>query len=145
MAGKREWRLDEIQEIRTSPDGIDKLRRRFGTNNRTIKAIREAATDDEALAIANKEPSLKEKEGGSLSTVTQPSKGAILFTLGEHKISLDPQHLYDAYLYYEDIKTRHEIDEEFSLAIKDSMKHAWEQLNQSEAKRVGIKIAIEEG
>lgn len=62
--------------------------------------------------------------------MVQPVRGAIVFTLGEHQISLNPQHLYDAYLYYEDIVLKHDIDQEFSSAIKDSMKYVWEQLNQ---------------
>lgn len=84
------------------------------------------------------------KSGGELAVVLQPSVGAIVFTLGEHKISLSPQHLYDAYLYYEDIVVRHDIDEEFSLAIKDSMKYVWERLNQHKGEKEGISITMEE-
>lgn len=51
MAEPRKWTLDEIKEIRSSPDGVDKLRKRFGTNTRTIKLIREAASEEDALAI----------------------------------------------------------------------------------------------
>ena len=53
MSGRppRKWTLDEIREIRSSPDGVDKLRKRFGTNLKTIKLIREAASEEDALAM----------------------------------------------------------------------------------------------
>ncbi|GAI82953.1 unnamed protein product, partial [marine sediment metagenome] len=82
------------------------------------------------------------KAGGDLATVLQPSKGAIVFALGEHKISLNPQHLYDAYLYYEDMMLRESVDEEFSLVIKDCVKVAWERLNhcRDEGRRASITM-----
>jgi len=51
MSEPRKWTLDEIKEIRSSPDGVDKLRKRFGTNTRTIKLIKEAASEEDALAM----------------------------------------------------------------------------------------------
>lgn len=48
------WTLEEIKEIRSSSDGIGKLRRRFGTNQRTIKLIKEATSEEDALAIPKK-------------------------------------------------------------------------------------------
>lgn len=47
----RKWTLEEIKEIRSSSDGIAKLRKRFRTNIRTIKLIRDAASEEDALAI----------------------------------------------------------------------------------------------
>ena len=85
-----------------------------------------------------------EKVGGELSTIVQPSRGAIVFTLGEHNISLNPQYLYDAYLYYKDIVLREDIDEEFSLVIKDCVKSAWERLNHNRAEKQGVSITMEE-
>lgn len=84
------------------------------------------------------------KVGGELATVLQPSKGAIVFTLGEHKISLNPQYLYDAYLYYQDIVVKEDINEEFSLVIRDCVKSAWERLNHHRAEKQGATITLEE-
>jgi len=91
------------------------------------KALREAS-----WIIPTKGQKPKEKRGGDLATVLQPSKGAIVFTLGEHQIPLNPQYLYDAYLYYKDIVVRHDIDEEFSLVIKDCLKYVWERFNKQQ-------------
>jgi len=54
MSGRppRKWTQEEIKEIRSSSDGVNKLRRRFGTNERTIKLIREAASEEDALGIS---------------------------------------------------------------------------------------------
>ncbi len=87
----------------------------------------------------------EEKLGGELATILQPGRGAIIFSLGENKISLNPQHLYDAYLYYEDMALRHGLDEEFSLALKISMKYVWERFNRAKAEEEGISITIEGG
>lgn len=50
----RKWTLEETKEIQSSSDGIDKLRRCFRTNQRTIKLIKEATSEEDALAIPKK-------------------------------------------------------------------------------------------
>ena len=111
-----------------------------GIISKVSKALRENGWN-----MPDRDGKVPVKLGGDMATVIQPAKGAIIFTLGEHRISLNPQHLYDAYLYYEDIVLRHDLEVEFSLALKDSMKYAWERLNQSKAEREGISITLEEG
>jgi len=121
-----------IQALREGTGTYKEIATRFGVSEKTVRRY---------------EKQLKEpagKKGGALATVLQPSQGAIIFTLGQHKILLNPQHLYDAYLYYQDIALRHDIDEDFSLALKDSMKFAWERLNRIKAEKKGVSITIEE-
>lgn len=130
---------DEIIEALKAGESVDELDGRFPVSRRTIERYAKKISDG-TLEQPPKTPTTK---GGELATVLQPSKGAIVFTLGEHKISLNPQHLYDAYLYYEDIAIRHDIDEEFSLAIKDSLKYVWERLNQHKGETQGISITLE--
>jgi len=101
------------------------------TSKGIISEVAKALRENGWAMPAKGEKPPQEKRGGELATVLQPSQGAIIFTLGQHKILLNPQHLYDAYLYYQDIALRHDIDEDFSLALKDSMKYAWEKLNQA--------------
>lgn len=130
-----------IQQLR---DGVPvaEVTNRFPVSKRTVERYAEALKAGK-LEEPAKLP--KEKSGGELSTIVQPSRGAIIFTFGEHKISLNPQHLYDAYLYYEDMALRHDIEQEFSSAIKDSMKYIWERLNKYKAESEGISITMEEG
>jgi hypothetical protein len=148
MGGRKAKELtpNDITEIRASEIGIEKLSKLYGIGNRRIMAIKAAATFEEAMEFANGEPpkEKREKEGGSLTRISQPSNGAIVFTLGQHRISLNPQHLYDAYLYYEDIKVRHGVEEEFSEAIKVAMKYVWEQLNRQKAMKEEGKITIDQ-
>ena len=109
-----------------------------------ISEVAAALRDNGWIMPAKEEKAPPERGGGNLATVVQPVKGAIVFALGEHKISLNPQHLYDAFLYYEDIMIRHNIDEEFSLALKDAMKYVWETFNHRKAESEGAEITMEE-
>lgn len=132
---------DEIIEALKAGESIDGVAKRFPVSRKTVeryaKAIKEGKLDK-----LPKEP--LQRKGGDLATVLQPSQGAIVFILGEHKIPLNPQHLYDAYLYYEDIALRNGIDEEFSLVIKDSVKFVWERFNQHRNEAEGVKVTIQE-
>jgi hypothetical protein len=138
--------VEEINEIRMSPDGIEKLAKRYGIGNTRMFAIKRAATLDEALKYATgmpKEPKPPQdtgKPGGQAITIEQPSKGAVVFTFGQTIVPLNPQHIYDAYLYYDDLRMRQNIPEEFSLAIKIAMKYVWERLHQPEKEKATIKI-----
>ena len=74
-----------------------------------------------------------QQQGGEMVSVTQPQSGAIIFSIGQHQIPLDPQFLYESYLYYTDLKARIDLDESFSEAIKDAMTYAWRRLCPHEA------------
>lgn len=132
---------DEIIEALQAGQSIDDVAKRFPVSRKTVERYAKALKEGK-LEKLPKEP--LRKRGGEFATVLQPSQGAIVFIFGEHKIELNPQHLYDAYLYYEDIVIRHDIDVEFSLALKDSMKYAWERLNRHKAESEGVKITVAE-
>lgn len=132
---------DEIIEGLKAGQSIDEVAKRFPVSRKTVERYAKALKEGK-LEKLPKEP--LQKKGGELATVLQPSHGAIVFIFGEHKIPLDPQHLYDAYLYYEDIMLRNGIDEDFSLAIKDCVKYVWGRLNQHRNEAEGAKITVEE-
>lgn len=84
-------------------------------------------------------------EGGSLATVTERKPAAIVFTLGDIDISLNPAYLFDSYLYYQDIRRLEpDIDDEFTLAIRAAMKHVWEDFahRKVETSEITIKEAV---
>lgn len=85
------------------------------------------------------------KNQQDLAVVTSRAPGPIVFRMGEVNIDLNPQYLYDAYRYCEDIKRIDpSIDDDFSLMLKAACKNAWEIFSGREARRVGAKIEIGE-
>lgn len=151
-----EWRCQEC-DASAPPTGADYMRllkhkkghhiRLVNTKTGEILATTPQQAGVRGIDIPKKSDGAKPepgREGGDLATVLQPSKGAILFTLGEHKILLNPQYLYDAYLYYQDIVVKEDINEEFSLVIRDCVKSAWERLNHRRAESQGATITMEE-
>ncbi|GAI07900.1 unnamed protein product [marine sediment metagenome] len=134
---------DEIIEALKNGESIDEVTKRFPVSKKTVQRYAQALKEGK-LEEPPKGPA-QPKAGGNLATVLQPSRGAIVFTLGEHQISLNPQHLYDAYLYYEDMTLRESVDEEFSLVIKDCVKVAWERLNHRRDEGRRASITVKEG
>lgn len=79
--------------------------------------------------------------GGSLATVTERKPAAIVFSLGDVDIPLNPKYLYDTYLYYQDIQRMDPtIDDEFSLGIRAAMKHIWEDFSHRKVEKAGATI-----
>jgi len=79
--------------------------------------------------------------GGAVVTVTERKPAAIVFTLGDIDIILNPAYLYDSYLYYLDIqRLEPDIDDEFTLAIRAAMKHVWEDFAHRKVERAGVTI-----
>ena len=100
--------------------------------NQTEK-VKQAAKPSETLVHPGQEATL------AAVTITKPAP--ITFTLGEAKIPLNPQYLYDAYLYYQDIQRMSpDIDDEFCLGIKTAMKYVWEKFVRREANKIGVGI-----
>jgi len=83
---------------------------------------------------ASGQKSSGQQQGGEMVAITQPKPGAIIFSVGLHEIPLDPQYLYESYLYYTDLKARIDLEESFSEAIKDAMTYVWRRLCPHEAK-----------
>jgi len=67
----------------------------------------------------------KEIEGGKFATVTARQPAPVIFILGETKIELDPQALYESFLLYEDMKLRCQLTDGFSSVILDGVGLLW--------------------
>ena len=96
----------------------------------------------------------EDKQAGTTKTVTQPTQfavvttktpGPIVFIMGDQRIDLNPEHLYDAWRYCEDIKRIDPlIDDDFSLMLKAACKYAWEIFSEREARRLGANVELVE-
>jgi len=84
-----------------------------------------------------------QQQGGEMVAITQPKPGAIIFSVGLHEIPLEPQYLYESYLYYTDLKARIDLEESFSEALKDAMTYVWRRLCPHEANEK--ELAVKEG
>jgi len=79
-----------------------------------------------------------------LAVVTTPAPGPIVFRMGSSTIDLNPEHLYDAYRYCQDIKTMEpSIDDDFSLMLKVAMKHVWELFSRRDANKIGVGLEVQ--
>jgi hypothetical protein len=67
-------------------------------------------------------------EGGQIATITVAKPAAIVFTLGNQTILLDPGDLYESFLLYEDLKVKCELTDNFSVVLKDGIGLLWEVL-----------------
>ncbi len=67
-------------------------------------------------------------EGGQVATVTVAKPAAVVFTLGNQTILLDPADLYESFLLYEDLKVKCQLEDNFSTVLKDGIGLLWEVL-----------------
>jgi len=154
MAGKQAKQLtvEEINEIRMSPDGIQKLAKRYGIGNTRMFAIKRAATLDEALKFATGIPKPETKPvtqytpGGPIVGVEARKPAPVIFRLGEAQITIDPQKLYECYQLYLDINARTGIQDEFSSCLLDGVGFLWRLLVlQPKVKRGEVKVEVKYG
>lgn len=68
---------------------------------------------------------LGQREGGKFATVAAIQPAPVVFFLGEHRIELEPEAIYESYLLYQDIKLRCGINEGFSDTLRDGMGLLW--------------------
>lgn len=67
--------------------------------------------------------------GGDLVTLASTKPAAVVFSLGQTRIEVDPQDFYEAYILYSDLKARGIIVADgFGAVIKDSLMLAWRML-----------------
>lgn len=79
--------------------------------------------------------------GGEITNIQQRKTGAILFTLANEDIELQPAELYDAYLYYQDIRRSNpDLNESFSSCLKSCVKIIWEKFNQHRLRQAAIEV-----
>ena len=67
-------------------------------------------------------------EGGKLATILARQPAPVVFTIGEQRIELDPEALYESHLLYEDIKVHCGLKDSFSDAIRDGVSLLWQLL-----------------
>lgn len=82
--------------------------------------------------------------GGEIGTVLQPKVGTVVFTFGQEVIELDYFYLYDAYQYWKDMKSAHQVEENFSQTIKTTVKFAWETLNHIKVDKQPVAVGVKE-
>lgn len=113
-----------IQQLREGIP-VDEVAKRFPVSRRTVerydKALKEGKLDQP-------EKPLKEREGGKLATFTAKQPAPVVFFLGEQRIELEPQAIYESYLLYEDLRAKVGLNDSFSQALQDAMGIAWRLL-----------------
>lgn len=83
------------------------------------------------------------KEPVPLAVVTTKTPAPIVFRMGDQQIDLNPQHLYDAWRFCQDIKRiEPSIDDDFTLMIKVAVEHVWEEFSHREARRAGVNLEL---
>lgn len=86
------------------------------------KAKRRAAGDD-----GRSSPDKPPKAIPPLSTATVPAPGAIVFTLGQRKIEIDPRDLVECWMLCMDIKRTLGLKDEFTTILRDCVNIAYRQ------------------
>ncbi len=95
------------------------------------KATPPSGTEDKPKGDGHKKDGLK--EGGEMTSIRQPTAGAVQFIMGKQEIIIDPAELYDAFMYYRDMVTHHDITDPFTFVLKDCIKRVWEIFNRQQA------------
>lgn len=107
---------EEIMEALRQDATIDDIVNRFPVSERTVRRY---------LAEIRKEKPPKEREGGKLATFVAKQPAPVVFVLGEQRIELEPEALYESYLLYQDMKVRCGLDSTFSSVLRDGMGLLW--------------------
>ncbi len=152
-----EFREDALQAIRDGASEMEILSR-FPISQRTARRYAQEIEKEKTLGPDLKKGTVvssagpgAETGGGQkqvrgpqqLAVVTSRAPGPIVFRMGELNIDLEPQSIYDAFRYCEDIKRIDpSINDSFSQMLKIACKHTWEIFSEREARRVGTKIEI---
>ena len=116
---------EEIILALKAGDSVEEVTKRFPVSRRTVE--RHAKQLKEGKLEEKEKPS-KEKQGGKLVTVTARQPAPVVFVLGERKIELDPEALYESYLLYEDIKAKCSLTDSFSDVLRDGVALLWQLL-----------------
>jgi len=83
-----------------------------------------------------------QSEGGKVATVTTPKPAAVVFTLSNRQIELDPEALLESYILYEDIKVKCSLSDGFSDVIRDGIGLIWQVL-VNKPRIEGGKVRVE--
>jgi len=116
---------EEIIQALKAGETVNEVANRFPVSRRTVERY---AKQLEEGKLEQKEKPSREREGGKLATVTAKQPAPVVFVLGERKIELDPEALYESYLLYEDIKLRCLLTDSFSNVLRDGIALLWQLL-----------------
>ncbi len=105
-----------------------------------VEATPPSGTEDKPKGDGHKKDGLV--AGGEMTSIRQPTAGAVQFIMGKQEILIDPSELYDAFMYYRDMVAHHNIHEPFTKVIKTSVKYVWELLNQQQAREQPASIRM---
>jgi len=98
-----------------------------GTISKVAKALRDNGWAIPAKGEEKEKPP-KEREGGKLAVVVAKQPAPVVFVLGEHRIELETEAIYESYLLYQDIKQRYALNDSFSNVLRDGVALMWQIL-----------------
>lgn len=121
---------------------------KFQLSERTLYEYKKELEDEKKGVTKNStggDRVVKEETEVPLAVVTTRQPGPIVFRMGQTEIDLNPNPLYDAWRYCEDIKRMEpSIDDDFSSMLKVAAKHIWEHFSEREAARITTSVELKQ-
>lgn len=137
---------EEAMELLRGGKGAKEVAETTGISERTAFRYVEELRKDPAGKVTEERVLSSQKvvkEPTELAVVTTKVPGPIVFRMGGQEIDLNPNDLYDAWRYCEDIKRiEPSIDDSFTVMLKVATKSLWEFFSQREAHRNGAIVEI---
>jgi transposase len=92
-------------------------------SEKTVRRYLKEVEDEKAgiKQVPNTPGGKSQTEGGQVATITVAKPAAVVFTLGNQTILLDPGDIYESFLLYEEIKVKYHLEESFSTVLHDGM------------------------
>lgn len=102
---------------------IADVSKRFPVSRRTVERYYKDLKAGK-LEVKEKPPKVSDI-GGKFATVAARQPAPVIFVLGEHKIELEPEAIYESYLLYMDMQLRCSLNSTFSGVLRDGMGLLW--------------------
>ncbi len=135
---------EEIKAIREYEGGQEAGRKQFSIASKRFKQIRAASSLEEALKFAGNKGQGNQvpapQRGLPLSEV-KAKQSPVSFQIKDEKVTLDPGDLYECYFLYQDLRTRHGIDNTFSDTLKAGIEYLWSLCHKPIIEGGEVKIA----
>ena len=120
-------KAEGLQAIRDGAT-LEEIIKEFGVSITTAKRWVLEASGVAAAAEAKDTRTKPSTTGGDFAAVRSLKPAPVIFELGEQKIPLDPQELYEAYILYEDLKVKCELTDGFTSTVRDGVALLWQLL-----------------
>jgi len=91
----------------------------------SLKEARSKGIDIPAKVDKKGSEPLKPEEARELAAVITKKPAPVIFVLGDQRIELEPEALYESHLLYQDMKVRCGLDSTFSSVLRDGMALLW--------------------